>query len=65
MHRHLEGLGFSLYDGFLRLTSGQSLATGRPVTFTKSVIDCEFPDDTDADLGGPDNPDCKRISLSD
>ncbi|KAL5483077.1 hypothetical protein ACEPAI_8306 [Sanghuangporus weigelae] len=36
----------------------KSLATGRPVTFTPSVIDCELPEDTDADLrGGSDNLD--------
>ncbi|KAL5504537.1 hypothetical protein ACEPAH_7198 [Sanghuangporus vaninii] len=36
----------------------KSLATGRPVTFTPSVIDCELPEDTDAGLrGGSDNLD--------
>ncbi|KAL5512538.1 hypothetical protein ACEPAG_3191 [Sanghuangporus baumii] len=36
----------------------KSLATGRPVTFTPSVIDCELPEDTDADLrGGSENLD--------
>ncbi|OCB91784.1 hypothetical protein A7U60_g956 [Sanghuangporus baumii] len=33
-------------------------SSGRPVTFTPSVIDCELPEDTDADLrGGSDNLD--------